>query len=277
MFNRMRQRSLRTKDSKSHQVEPSVAIICLNAEKTIRRTLESLKSFEEMVVVDNGSTDDTVQIAKQYTKKIYFNRVKNLRLLREFALRKISSSWVLFIDADEVLSKDNREKLLDNWRKKKNQYDGFWLARRNYYGDGENDYLKYGLFYPDFQLRLFKKKYGYIDTPHEMPKISLNKTYYCREVKIYHHQYKRKLFSLWGIKYLFPLSKMYGQNFVDKSFIFLLTKAVFRFFDLFFVSLTRGKGVLDGYYGMVAAFNFAAHVSLIYLYALYLKIRKKDN
>jgi len=268
--------SLRTISSKNREKEPAVVIISLNAQEMIENTFESVKSFKEIVVIDNGSTDNTVETAKQYTKKIYLNRIKNLRSLREFALTKIVSDWVLFIDADEVLTKENRERLLKIWRKKSYQYDGFWLARRNYYGDDEGDYLKHGLFYPDYQLRLFKTKYGYIDTPHETPNIALNKTYYCSDVEIYHHQYKRKLFSLLGIKYLFPLSKMYALNFVDKNIFYLLFNTFYRFFDLFFISLTRGRGILDGYYGIMAAFNFASHISLIYLYALYLKIKKNN-
>ncbi len=273
----MNGKSLRTIDNKNHQEEPTVAIICLNAEKTIGRTFESLKSFKEIVLVDNGSVDNTVLIAQRYTKKIHVYKVKNLKLLREYALTKITSNWVLFIDSDEVLTEKNRDRLLDIWMKKKNQYDGFWLARRNYYGDGQNDYLKYGLFYPDFQLRLFKKMYRYIDTPHEIPNIPSNKMYYCREVDIYHHQYKKKLFSLLGVKYLFPLSKMHGQSFVNKNLGYLLFNAIYRFFDLFFISLIRGKGILDGYFGVLAAFNFASHVSLIYLYAIFLKFKKKTN
>jgi glycosyltransferase involved in cell wall biosynthesis len=272
----MKIRSLRTIDRKNREGEPAVVIISLNAQTTIKKTLESIGDLSEIIVVDNGSLDKTLEIAKQYTKKIFLNRVKNLRSLREFALTKITSNWVFFIDADEVLTKENKERLLANWRKYKDKFDGFWLARRNYFGDGEGDYLKHGLFYPDFQLRLFKKMYRYIDTPHEKPDIPPNKTYYCEDVEIHHHQYKRKLYSFLGVKYLFPLSKMYAQNFVDKSLNFLLFNAIFRFFDLFFISLTRGKGILDGYYGLIAAFNFASHVSLIYLYAIYLEF-KKDN
>lgn len=274
---RMEHKSLRLIDSKIYEIEPSVAIICLNAQTTIKRTLESVKSFKEIVIVDNGSTDKTVEIAKQYTKKIYVNKVKNLRLLREFALTKATSEWVLFIDADEVLTEKNKNKLLELWRKKYIHYDGFWLARRNYYGNGENDYLKHGLFYPDFQLRLFKKMYRYINTPHETPNIPLNKTYYCKEVEIYHYQYQRKLTSISGVKLLLPLSKIYAASFISKNVGYLLYNAIYRFCDLFIVSLIRGKGILDGYLGIMAAFNFACHVSLIYLYALYFKIRRKNN
>lgn len=266
--------SLRSIGLKNSQKEPSVAIISFNAQKTIKRALESVKDFREIVIVDNGSKDNTVKIAKQYTEKVYLNQVKNLRRLREFALNKITSDWVFFIDTDEVLTKKNKEKLLAYWQKYKDRFDGFWLARRNYYGKGGDDYLKHGLFYPDFQLRLFKKKYRYIDTPHETPKINSKKTFYCRDVEIYHYQDKKKLFSPLGIKYLLTFSAMYGRNLVDKKTGYLLFNAVYRFFDLFFVSLIRGKGLLDGYFGILAAFNFACHVSLIYLYGLYFKIKK---
>lgn len=270
----MRQKSLQAIDNKNRKMEPAVAIISLNAQKTIEKTLTGVKDFLEIIVVDNGSSDQTVDIAKKYTKKIYSYPIKNLRKVREYALKKASSDWVFFIDTDEVLTEDNRKKMLAFWKKNKDRFDGFWLVRRNYYGQEQNDYLKHGLFYPDYQLRLFKRKYHYVDTPHELPDIPKEKTYYCSRVELYHYQDKRKLFSLAGIRYLFPLSKIYSQNFVDKNVVYLLFNAFCRFFDLFFISLTRGKGILDGYYGILAAFNFACHVSLIYLYAIYLKFKK---
>jgi len=70
---------------------------------------------------------------------------------------------------------------------------------------------------------------------------------------------------------------MHGQSFVNKNLGYLLFNAIYRFFDLFFISLIRGKGILDGYFGVLAAFNFASHVSLIYLYAIFLKFKKKTN
>lgn len=269
----MRKKNLQTIDNKNQKEEPSVAIVSLNAQATIEKTLQRLKNFQEIVVVDNGSTDKTIEIAKKYTKKIYINPIKNLRKLREYALKKITRNWVLFIDTDEILTKENQKKLLNLWQKYKEKFDGFWLARRNYYGGGENDYLKHGLFYPDFQLRLFKRKYRYLNTPHEVPGIPLSKTYYCHQVEIYHYQDK-KLFSLTGLKKLLPLSKTYAKEFVNKSLVSLLFKSFYWFFNLFFVSLIRGRGIFDGYYGIIASFNFACHISFIYLYALYLKLKR---
>lgn len=252
----------------------SAAIISFNAEKTIKNTLESIKYFNEIIIVDNGSLDKTVVIGKKYTSKIYFFKEKNFINLRNFALKKIKNSWVFFIDTDEIITQDNLYKLLKIWEKYHQTVDGFWIARRTYYGKGKNDYLKHGLFYPDFQLRLFKKEYFYISTPHEQPAISQEKTYYCQGIEIFHFPPKNKLFSLIGFLSLIPFSKIHSQNLINQSFIWLFFNTIWRFFDLFFISLIRGKGILDGYYGILAAFNFSCHISLIYLYAIYFKLKK---
>lgn len=260
--------------NKNYQTEPSVAIICLNAQRTLKKTLESVKDFKEIVIVDNGSIDRTFKIAKNYTEKIFTFKTKDFKLLREFALKMITSDWVFFIDADEIISKENKNKLLKIWSQFRNRYDGIWLKRRNYYGSKENQYLKYGLFYPDYQLRLFKKKYQYINNPHEIPNIPLKKTYYCRDVEIFHYPNKKKLFSFFGWLTLLPLVKIHAVHFKNKNSFFLFFKALFSFINLFFLSLTRGKGFLDGYYGILAAYNFSIHISLIYLYAIFLKFKK---
>lgn len=257
--------------------EPAVLIIALNAEKTIRRTLESVRNFEEIIVIDNGSVDNTVKIAKEYTDKAYTFKTESLKLLREHALTKSTKEWVFFIDTDEVLTKSNKGRLLQTFIKHKNRYDGFWLARRNYFGKGENDYLKHGLFYPDFQLRLFKKKYRYKNTPHEEPDIPLGQTHHCKDIEIYHYPRADVLFSIFGASRLLDTTRKHAMDLTNETVPRLLYNAIFKFYNMFFISLTRGKGILDGWRGIIAAFNFSTHVALIYLYAIYYKVTKKGN
>lgn len=270
----MLNKCLQNIDNKNNIMEFSVAIISLNAQKTIKETLESVKDFKEIVVVDNGSTDQTVKIAKRYTSLIYIFKINDFKRLREFALKKITGDWVLFIDTDEIITEKNKKKLLDLWHRKRDSFDGFWIKRRNYYGKASNEYLKHGLFYPDYQLRLFKKNYRYINNPHEVPDIPIKKTFFCHEIEIFHYLDQKKLFSFFGFFYLLPFAKRHAHNLINKSFIYLIFSSIFRFIDLFFISLIRGKGIFDGYRGVMAAFNFAFHISLIYLYAVYLKIKK---
>jgi len=84
----------------------SVILIVRNEEKNIRRCLESVKWADEMILVDQSSTDRTTAIALEYTDKIFVTESKNTSEPdREFAVSKTRNDWVFLIDADEVRAK----------------------------------------------------------------------------------------------------------------------------------------------------------------------------
>lgn len=81
----------------------SVFIVCFNEEANIRRVLESCSDMAEIVVVDSGSTDNTVEIAKQYTDKVVFNEWPGYAKQKAYAMSLCENEWVLNLDADEEL------------------------------------------------------------------------------------------------------------------------------------------------------------------------------
>lgn len=83
----------------------SLALIVKNEEKNLKRVLDSAKGlWDELVIVDTGSTDKTVEIAKQYTDKIFnFTWVKDFSKARNFAFSKCTNPWIMWLDADDVL------------------------------------------------------------------------------------------------------------------------------------------------------------------------------
>src|SRR5690349_3461912 len=83
----------------------SVIIITRNEEKDLPSCLESVKSIaDEVVLVDSGSTDKTLTIARSYTDKIFSREWNGYSAQKQFALEKASGPWILNIDADERLS-----------------------------------------------------------------------------------------------------------------------------------------------------------------------------
>lgn len=93
----------------------SVSMIVKNEEKMIERCLESVKSADEIVIIDTGSTDKTIEIAKKYTDKVYFGDEylwqKDFAFHRNQSLDKCTGDWVLIIDADEILEDNGIERL----------------------------------------------------------------------------------------------------------------------------------------------------------------------
>ena len=92
----------------------SVCMIVKNEEKVLARCLDSLAGlWEELIIVDTGSTDATKEIAKKYTKNVYdFTWTENFSDARNFSFSKACCDYIYSADADEVLDEENREKFL---------------------------------------------------------------------------------------------------------------------------------------------------------------------
>lgn len=83
------------------KIKASVYIITLNEEKNLTRALESVKTFDEIIVVDSGSADRTLDIAKQYTPRVYHHEWQGFSKQKEYAKTLCTNDWVLNLDADE--------------------------------------------------------------------------------------------------------------------------------------------------------------------------------
>jgi glycosyltransferase involved in cell wall biosynthesis len=135
------------------QPKLSVAIITFNEEQNIRRTLESVKWADEIVVVDSGSTDRTVEICREYTGQVIHQDWLGFSGQKNFAIDKTTGDWVLSLDADEPIE----PALADEIRviiSSQNALDGYRIPRRTFFLNTE---IRHGGWYPDRNLRLFKK------------------------------------------------------------------------------------------------------------------------
>jgi|SRR3989344_1897625 len=248
----------------------SAYVITYNEEKNIRACLESIKWVDEIIVVDSYSTDNTVNQVKNYTNNIFFHKFENnLVKQRNFALSKTQFPWILTIDADETLS-ENAESIV---RKLINNeiIEGYWFPRRNYIS--KSTYLKHGLFYPDWQLRLFKKKKNiYYGGPiHEKLDIPESKTVKTKGVEIIHNPSHTKYDSFLSLKKLFPYIIIEGNQLAKTEIpgLNLIFEGFIQFFKEFYYSFIKYRGFLDGYPGFRAAFIYALYKGSIYYYAYY--------
>ena len=131
----------------------SVAVITRNEETNLRRTLESVRWADQIVVVDSGSTDRTVEIARSFGAEVIERPWPGFAAQKNFALSQCTGTWILSLDADEELSpelgRQVRTLLATN-----PPVDGFRLKRRNLF---LGRWIKHGGFYPDTKLRLFRR------------------------------------------------------------------------------------------------------------------------
>jgi glycosyltransferase involved in cell wall biosynthesis len=131
----------------------SVAVITLNEEERLRPCLESVVWADEIVVVDAGSGDKTVEIAHAFTDRVIFNAWPGYATQKNFALEQCRGDWILSLDADERVPPELQAEIATLLAGTP-AAAGFWLARRNVF---QGRWMRHGGLYPDYQLRLFRR------------------------------------------------------------------------------------------------------------------------
>ena len=146
-------------------VRLSVVLITHNEEANIGRTLKSVEPLVrdgggEIIVVDSGSTDRTIEIAKSFGAKVFEEAWKGFAAQKNSAIEKAVGDWILSLDADEELSEPAAATLARILGPDAQVYagcSGVWLARKNYF---LGRWIRYGGFYPDKKLRFFRRGAG---------------------------------------------------------------------------------------------------------------------
>lgn len=132
----------------------SIAIITCNEEANIRACLESAAWADEIILVDAGSDDATVAIAREFTDRIYYRTWDGFAAQKEFALQQCTSPWVLSLDADERIRPDLRQEIRAIIRDPHAQA-GYRVGRRSWF---LGKWIRFGGWYPGYQLRLFRRE-----------------------------------------------------------------------------------------------------------------------
>lgn len=133
----------------------SLCMIVKNEEKYIAKSIDSVKNIvNEIVIVDTGSTDSTLEILKNYNVKLYNYKWENdFASARNFAINKVKSDWILFLDADEILDEASKDNLI-NYINRTN-LDGCHFIVYNYRSENQNDFTIH------YAFRLFRNNRGY--------------------------------------------------------------------------------------------------------------------
>jgi len=148
-------------------------IIARNEEKHIEKCIKSLKFCNEIIVIDNDSTDRTAKMAKKLQAKVFeYKKLAsegNFGKIREFGASKSKNEWILFVDADETVPKELENEIL-SVEKGDSKFSAFAIPRQNILLKHE---MHWGGWWPDYVLRLIKKDKlkGFRGELHEQPVI----------------------------------------------------------------------------------------------------------
>src|SRR3989338_3793266 len=148
------------------KISCSVGILTLNSEKVLRRCLESVKNFSEIIICDGNSIDGTLQIGKEYGCKVikqYDSEEKNLSCVSDKAtvrnknLDAATNDWYIFLDSDDSLSYDAVDEIRKIVASQENKYLIYKIPMRIFI---ENRKIECASNYPMYQIRLFNRKTG---------------------------------------------------------------------------------------------------------------------
>jgi glycosyltransferase involved in cell wall biosynthesis len=240
----------------------SVAIVTLNEEANLGRTLESVKWADEIIVVDSGSTDRTCEIARQYGARVVSEPWRGYVAQKQYAIDLGNKDWVLLLDADEEVSpglaQEIRAAIADP-----NAATGYKLPRKNLF---LGRWMRHGGFYPDPKLRLFRRGQAVVigHDPHDRCELKPDARQHIRQFHnaIIHHTYPNLTLYL---NHMNLYSSLGAQLAIARGHLnFSRTNIIVRPFLNFLYNYFLRLGFLDGPEGLLLHLYHAGYVSWKY-------------
>lgn len=238
----------------------SAFIVCKNEAGNIRRCLESIKWCDEIVVIDSGSTDGTLEICAEYRARVFQRPWPGYVAQKRFGLEQCLGEWVLNIDADEEVSPELRDEIRSMIvSDRAAQLNGMELSRVVFY---LNRWWRKGGWYPEFRLRVCRRTattWGGAD-PHERAIVEGTTTRLKGELRhftydnISDHVDRLNKHSSAAADTMFREGKR-------SSHMQLLLNPLSRFLKFYFLK----KGFLEGFPGLLVACLESYYVFLKYL------------
>ncbi|MBT0842518.1 glycosyltransferase family 2 protein [Campylobacter jejuni] len=251
----------------------SIIIIVKNAEQTLLECLNSLKDFDEIILLNNESSDNTLNIANEFKKDfanlyIYHNAFIGFGALKNLALSYAKNDWILSIDADEVLENE----CIKEFKNLELQEDNIIaLSRKNLY---KGEWIKACGWWPDYVLRIFNKNFTRFNDNlvHESLILPSN-------AKKIHLKNGLRHYAFRDISHLINKMQYYSslwtkQNIHKKSGVL---KANLRAFWTFFRNYFLKSGFLYGYKGFIISVCNALGVFFKYMKLYELQRQKPET
>ena len=247
----------------------SIVVIAKNEENRIRECLESAKWADEIVVLDDESTDGTVEIAKEFGASVYYRKMDIEGKHRNYAYSLAKNEWVLSIDCDERITpelKDEIEKLLQA----EPELNVYSIPIRAYIG---KRWIQYAGYYPARKDRLFRKgKFRYDEEAGIHPRAFYEGKSGALNGDILHYSYEN---------FLDLFKKMNRETYIEAgkwimdgrkmNFFKMIRKGMSRFLKFYF----QKKGYKGGFLGFM--FSFLHSLYQLMSYAHYWEMKNKER
>lgn len=253
----------------------SAIILTKNEEQKIKKCIESLRFCDEIIIIDDDSSDKTLDIAAKFKNVKIFkkNLDGNFAAQRNFAIEKASGNWILFIDADEEISQKLEKEIIKTTKALEDDNNAYYIKRRDMFWGKE---LKYGEVYDAAHkgfIRLIKKGRGqWYGNVHEVYYVNSGDVGNL-ENHLLHHPHANLKSFIDKINFYSSIraDELYEKGKKTNSFE-IIFYPFFKFLYTYIVKL----GVVDGLKGFVYCFMMSFH-SFLVRSKLYMKINNEKN
>ncbi len=266
----------------------SVVLAVFNEEENLSKCLKSIKDIaDEIVIIDGGSTDNTVSIAESFSAKIIeTDNPKIFHINKQKALEQAKFDWILQLDADEVVTQDLSDEIiriinmpdveLEGYQEKllskkifhrhqalidkrdggvgdkEGEFNAFFIPRRNYF---LGKYLKYGGTYPDPAIRLIRKGKAYFPAKdvHEQMVVK-GRVGWLQNYMLHNDSPTFRRYIQRNNRYINLIVDELRRDKVGKNIIEFIRYFLVKPFWWFMLTQFRHKGILDGWQGIVFSF-----------------------
>lgn len=248
----------------------TAVILTKNEEKRIENCLASIIWVDEIIILDSYSTDRTLEICKKFTNNIYQRKwPDSFSNQRNYGDNLVNNKWILSIDADEVVTSELKEEIIDRLKKGDKDIYGFNIRRKEFiFGK----WIKYGGWSEQYKTRIYRKDKGkWVGKIHE--KLILDGKVENLNNYMLHYSYE-------SIPIFIEKFNNYSSIEADSAFKegkrFSWLKLFFAPIERFFGRFIIHRGFLDGIHGFVIAMLIALNYFLRYL-KLWEFYYKRDN
>jgi glycosyltransferase involved in cell wall biosynthesis len=244
----------------------SVVVITKNEGSRLSDCLKSVDWADEIIVVDDQSTDDTIQVARAHGAKVFERKMDIEGKHRNYAYGLATHPWVFSLDADERVTPELKQEIIEILEKN-HDCNGYTVPRRNFMG---NVWVRWGGMYPSAQLRLFRKgQFRYDEQAEVHPQAYMSDPRGALKSDILHYTYR---------DYTDAIAKLDRQTDLEAKKWFRENRRVGVFsiirkmIDRFWRAYISKKGYKDGVIGLFLAVNSGMYQFLSY--AKYWELKK---
>ena len=232
-----------------------IAVVTKNEADRICHLLKCVDFANEVVVVDSGSTDGTQHLCQKMGAKVVFKEWQGFGRQKQFAMDQIQSEWILNLDADEEISKELAQEMVEAVNNADDEVNGFSMPRLSRY---LGRWIRHGGWFPDRKIRLVRRKSGRWSNDPLHETLIVDGKVKALSKPIFHYVYRSISDQ---VKTINRFSAVYAQGHTPAGSGFVLA-GVGHAFVKFLECYVWKLGILDGVPGLIIAMNSSWYVFL---------------